>query len=152
MPCIFEITLSVSDVIAIVAALVAGLSALYARWSWHETKRANKISLLQHQKEIWDAFFELKMHMTQKAKFAELKEVSKFYYHARNAKIYFPRDLSEQIEKYYEACFWISDIHRKTGGASAESTLEAEPHIKTEEKLAPTIESKILEILQSAQA
>ena len=147
MACLFEIKLSASDVIAIIAALVAILSALYARWSWHEAKRANKISLLQHQREIWDAFYELKMHMTQKAQFAEQHEVSKFYYHSRNAKIYFPRDVSGDIEKYYTACFEISDIHRKTKGVTHESIVKSEPSTKIEMDLAPKIEAKILAVL-----
>lgn len=152
MPSTFEINLSTSDLISIAAALVAALSALYARWSWHEAKRANKISFLQHQKEIWDAFFELKMHMTQKAMCAESQEVSKFYYHSRNAKIYFPVDLSEKIEKYYEACFWISHFHSTIGGMTTDGLLKSEPHIKTEKDLAPKVEAEILEILQRAKA
>ncbi|MNR44660.1 hypothetical protein D3C85_1634300 [compost metagenome] len=80
MACIFEIKLDTSDVIALLALLVAGLSALYARWSWREARRANQISMLGHKKEIYDAFFEIKMHMTQKAEFADFGEVFKFYY------------------------------------------------------------------------
>lgn len=38
MNCIFDFQLSFSDVIAIAALLIAGLSALYARWSWAESK------------------------------------------------------------------------------------------------------------------
>eukprot|EP01034_Spumella_vulgaris_P040041 gene40041-49510_t len=60
-----EINLETSDVIAILAMLVSGLSALYARWSWGEAKKANQISVLGSQREIYDAFFELKMHMPE---------------------------------------------------------------------------------------
>ena len=65
MNCIFNISLSTSDIIAILAFLVAGLSALYARWSSIEAKKANQISLLSGRKEIYIAFFNLKMHMQQ---------------------------------------------------------------------------------------
>jgi len=118
MAYISEIKLNTSDVIALLALLVAGLSSLYARWSWREAKKANQISLLGHKKEIYDAFFELKMHMTQKAELAEQGEVSKFYYPSRNAKIYLPSNLAKDIETYFDACFWIADIHRKYGGIS----------------------------------
>lgn len=77
MTCIFEIKLETSDVIATLALLVSALSALYACWSWREAKKSNQISLLGQKKEI-DAFFELKMHMMQKAEFAEIGEVSSF--------------------------------------------------------------------------
>lgn len=152
MACIFEIKLGTSDVIALLALLVAGLSALYARWSWREARRANQISMLGHKKEIYDAFFELKMHMTQKAEFAELGEVSKFYYPSKNAKIYLPSDLAKDIEKYFDACFWIADIHRKYGGISKESSGECKQHIDAEKELAPKIEKQIIKLLKKAQA
>lgn len=152
MTCIFEIKLGTSDVIALLALLVAGLSALYARWSWRETKRANQISLLEQKKEIYDAFFELKMHMVQKSQFAEQSEVSKFYYHSKNSKIYLPSGLAEDIEKYFDACFWIADIHRKNGGITKESSIECKSYIETEKNLAPKIEKAILKLLQEARA
>lgn len=152
MTCIFEIELSTSDVIALLAMLVAGLSALYARWSWRETRRANQISLLGHKKEIYDAFFALKMHMTQKAEFAEMKEVSKFYYPAKNANIYLPNKLAKNIDTYFDACFWIADIHQRTNGTTKESREKCKPHIATERSLAPKIESEIIELLKEPQA
>ena len=148
MPCIFEIKLGTSDVIALLALLVAVLSALYARRSWRDSRKSNEISLLAHKKEIYDAFFELKMHMNQKVEFAEMGEVSKFYYPSRNAKIYFPSDLAEDIEKYFEACFWVADIHRKYGGTSTESSNECKRHIDTEIELAPKIEKRIINLLK----
>jgi hypothetical protein len=151
MACIFEIKLSASDVIALLAMLVSGLSALYARWSWSETKKANRISLLSYQREIYDAFFELKMHMVQKAEFAELSEVSKFYYQPRNAKIYLPSALATDIQNYFDACFWVADTNRKFGGISKESRIECKRHLEVEDELAPKIETEFFKLLQQAQ-
>lgn len=151
MACIFEIKLGAPEVIAILALLVAGLSALYARWSWREARRANQISLLGHKKEIYDAFFELKMHMTQKAEYAELSEVSKFYYHSKNSKFYLPNDLAKSNEKYFDACLRISDIHRKYGGISKDNIGEFKQHIDAEKELAPRIEKEIMTLLQEAK-
>ena len=86
--------------------------------------------------------------MTQKAQFAELGEVSKFYYHQKNAKIYLPSDLAEDIEKYYDACFWISDIHRRDGGLTKENGADFKPHICNEKQLAPKIEKALVRLLQ----
>lgn len=152
MACIFEIKLETSDVIAILAFLVAALSALYARWSWREAKKSNQISLLGHKKEIYDAFFELKMHIMQKAQFAEIGEVSKFYYPSKNAKIYLPSGLAKDIERYYDACFRIADIHRKYGGITKESSAECKQYIEIERELSPKIEKEIISLLQEAQA
>jgi len=148
MAYMFEMKFDASDVIALLALLVAALSALYARWSWNESRKANQISLLGHKKEIYDAFFELKMHMTQKAQFAELGEVSKFYYQSKNAKIYLPSSLAKDIEKYFDACFGIADASGKYGGVTKESSAECEKHVKVEKELAPKIEKEIIKLLQ----
>ncbi|KQO40964.1 hypothetical protein N5C54_25985 [Pseudomonas chengduensis] len=148
MDCIFEFKMETSDVLALLALLVAGLSALYARWSWREAKKANNISLLTHKKEIYDAFYELKMHMTSRAQFAELGEVSKFYYQHKNAKIHLPSELAGDIEKYYDACFWIAEIHRRDGGLTKENGTDFKPHMANEKDLAPKIEKALLRLLQ----
>jgi hypothetical protein len=106
------VTLNMSDIIAILAALISGLSALYARWAYSEARRSNEITLLSHRKEIFDAFFELKMHMTQRATRAELEQVSKFYYPSRDSAIYFEKELSGKILKFYENCFQVADLAR----------------------------------------
>lgn len=147
-----ELNLGASDIIAIVAALVAGLSALYARWAWSEARRSNEISLSGHRKEIYDAFFEIKMHMQQKAEFAELSEVSKFYYPSRNAGLYLPDRLANQISSYYEACFWVADIHRSTGVLTTESMDKSRPHLEAENDLAPKIDSALSTLIKKINA
>lgn len=151
MPCVLELKLEMSDAIALLALLVARLSALYTRWTWSEARRANAISLLGHKKEIYDAFFHLKMHMQQKSRLAELSEVSKFYYQSRNAKIYLTDDLAADIETYYEACLSVADIHRRDGSLTTENGTESKPYMKTERELAPRIEMAILKLLKKTR-
>jgi hypothetical protein len=152
MACIFEIQMGTSDVIAFFALLVAILSALCAYLSWKEAKKTNQISLFVHKKEIYDAFFDLKMHMMQKAEFAELEEVFKFYYPSRNANIYLPTELAKNIETYYRACFNVANIHRRYGGLTTESRGEYTTHLEEAEQLAPKIESELIKLLQQVQA
>lgn len=90
--------------------------------------------------------------MQQKAEFAELSEVSKFYYPSRNAQLYFSKSLAEKISKYYEACFWVADIHRTKGGHDGESMEKCKPHLDTERELAPEIDRAISELIRSANA
>ncbi len=92
------------------------------------------------------------MHMTQKSELAELSEVSKFYHQLKNAKIYLPSDVANEIEKYYQACFWVADIHRKYGGISKESRVECSEHVCAEKELAPKIEKEIIKLLKEVQA
>lgn len=149
MKCIFNISLSTSDIIAILAFLAASLSALYARWSSLEAKKANQISLLSGRKEIYIAFFNLKMHMEQYCDSAKLVEVSKFYYSVINSQMYFPADLAKEVEEYYDACFWIAEIHSRDGGVTLQKSREdQERYLKVEKDLSSKINSKILKIFK----
>lgn len=107
----FGDNLNTSDWIAFAAILVASLSALYTRWAWREAKKANEISIHSHKKEIYDAFLELKTHMVQKADFAELQNVSKFYLSSRNARLYFCIEIADKLEDYYNQCFYIAELN-----------------------------------------
>lgn len=142
-----QINMELSDIVAILAILVAGLSALYARLAWREAKRANEMSLSWHKKEIYDSFFELKMHMQKNAELAEISEVSKFYYPSRNARLYLPGNLAKKVSEYYEACFWIASIHRRNGGLGEESTEKCKPHHDAERALAPQIDEALSELI-----
>lgn len=115
-PTEYVLSLGTSDVIAVLAALVAGLSALYARRAAEEAKRANEIALLTHRKAIYDAFYELKMHMEQRGFRPEMEQVSKFYYPSRDAAFYVKEPLSSEIAKYFELCFKVADLARLGNG------------------------------------
>ena len=149
---IFAIKLDTSVVIALLALVLAGLSALYAHWSWREARKANQIAMFGYKKEIYDAFFELRMHMLQNAESAKMAEVSKFEAASRNAKIYFPAALADDIKKYFDACFSIADIHRKYCSISKESMVECEQHIAAECAFATKIEEELGNLLKEAQA
>lgn len=96
----------------LIALLIALLSALYARWAATEAKKANRISLHQYRKDIYDAFVHLRMHMTQYADQAAISEVNKFYHPSRNAQFYFDRELAREIEQYFDLCFGIADTSK----------------------------------------
>jgi len=141
--------LNTSDLIAILAILISCLSARYANLSLRENKKANKISLLAHIKEIYDAFFDLKMHMLGKSEFAELGDVSKFYYPSRNAHLYLPKSTASDISKYYEACFWIAGIHRRNKGITEEGMNKIDTHLEVEQKLSKSIDEELTHLIQS---
>lgn len=149
MDCSFEI--SASDVFAVLALVISLFSAVFSYFSSKAAKKANEISLLGRKKEIYDAFFELKMHMTQHAEFAQLREVSKFFYHCRNSEFNLPTELASNIKLYFDACFWIAEINQKYGGSSHESSKECEPHIRVEQDLAPKIDRAFKELLKQPQ-
>jgi hypothetical protein len=146
---VFDMNLSASDIIAIFALLVAGLAALYARWSSIEAKKANQISLISGRKEIYIAFIDLKMHMLQNQQSAQLAEVSKFYYHTITACLFFQSSLAKDIQDYYDACFWIADIYRSDGRITLQNSREdQEKYLKAEKDLSSKIDRKILKIFK----
>ncbi|WP_139204144.1 hypothetical protein [Azotobacter beijerinckii] len=140
------IDLELSDLIAMAAALISGLSALYARWAWNEARRANELTLLGHRKAIFDAFFHLKMHMAQKGRFASLDEVSKFYYPSRDASIYYGGSIAEKISNYYSACHKVADLARVQPLEDCEIQ-EVSECLRKSRDLEPEIEKAIAKIL-----
>ncbi|MOA54319.1 hypothetical protein D3C78_1779140 [compost metagenome] len=60
--------------------------------------------------------------------------------------------MAKDIEKYFDACFWIAGIHRKYGGISKESSGECKKYIDAEKELAPKIEKEIIKFLKEEQA
>ena len=148
--------LNVMDYVTILAVSVAGLSALYARWvgvaaknATIEAKRANEISLLSRRIEIYDAYIHLKMHMLQKRGGAESREVSKFYYSSLSAKAFFKAELADDINNYYDACFWVAEIYNADDGRlNAEITKKQEPYLTREQELSKSLDKDFKEIFQ----
>ncbi|MHA2879627.1 hypothetical protein ACXZ7R_24975 [Vibrio campbellii] len=137
--------MDISDATAVFSLVVAALSAVYARWAWSEAKKANEISLHTHQKEIYDAFFELKMHMTQKWDSAEVSSVSKFYYPSKNAVFYFDKVLADEISKYFTVCFRIADRNRRK--TVSKERLELIDNADDADKLAQSIEKQLIKVV-----
>jgi len=135
----YQITFTLSETIAIIAALITLLSALYARWSWKQAKRSNEINTLQHKIDIYDAYHSLKMYMTQKAEFAEIEEVTKFYYPLRSAEYYLPKIYSN-IKIFQESCLAVARINRKNKGFTDKSIEECKPYFEAIEKAQKKIE------------
>ena len=96
------IDISTNDAIAVVAALVAGLSALYARWSASEAKKANDISRLNALLTIRAHYLEL---MSQKGRIAEqlkgMKGAEKAYEAYANLDLKL-REVNKAIDQYHE--------------------------------------------------
>lgn len=136
---------SITDLLSFAAILVASLSALYARWAWSEAHKANELTLHKHQKEIYDSFFSLKGHMTQKWDEADISEVAKFYYPAKNAAFYFDKKMAAEIYSYFQACFDIADRNRLKRGDT--ERLELTEKAKEADKLALTLEKKLVKLI-----
>lgn len=135
--------LEASDWIAFAALVVSMAAAYFAKSARDAAEKANDINLHAHQKIIYDAFFELKMHMTIRSEFAELQEVSKFYYPALNAKFYFHQEIAEQFQKFFNLCFEVADLARVQRTPTELS--EANNKVDCALNIAKQLESKIIE-------
>jgi hypothetical protein len=135
--------LDASDWIAIAALVVSIAAAYFAKSARDAAEKANDINLHSHQKAIYDAFFELKMHMTIKSEFAELQTVSKFYYPALNAKFYFSQEIAGQFKKFFNLCFEVADLARVQRTQTELS--EANEKVDCALNIAKQLESKIIE-------
>ena len=89
-----------SDWIALLSFLGALLSALYARWTFNEAKKANKIAIHQHQIEIFDSFTDLMSEIHQLGENFSLETLNKFSARAYTADLYLSNELSSKIKQY----------------------------------------------------
>ncbi|AYC32137.1 hypothetical protein D3880_06950 [Pseudomonas cavernae] len=90
------------ELIAIGAALIAGLAALYARWSAHEAKKANDIGRLNALLALRQHYLELMNHQVKLAEFLKSSpsgtQAARETYAELDTKL---RDVSREIEKYH---------------------------------------------------
>lgn len=139
--------LNQSDLIAFGAMLVSILSAMYSSRSWLEDRRANRLTLLITQQEIFDAFYAVAKHMEQKAEFADFAVVTGLHRSRLLAPIYLPASLSPSFVDYYEACFTVADRQRTHPGLH-ERAPEIDEALRIERELAPEIERDLLAIMR----
>lgn len=103
-----------SDVIAFLCFLCAGLAALYARWAWGEARRANELSVHSNRMNIYRALHNLRFSVQAYGVTIELKHVSAFYHPAREARFYFSKaETSQKLSEYFDVCFDLAECTRK---------------------------------------
>ncbi|MDF0606620.1 hypothetical protein HZU77_013300 [Neisseriaceae bacterium TC5R-5] len=143
---------TVSDVIAIGAAVVSLGSAIFSYMTWTAANRANEISLFSPKKEIYDQFSKLAQHMDSRWAKAELCEVTKFNDSISNAELYLPTSLAEDIKKYYFACFDVADLNRVNYQDQDLKEREMQKcNLQIAQELQKKIKPTLFELLQNAQ-
>lgn len=96
-----------------IAIAISIVSAIFAYRSWQESKKANNISKHPMQLEVYDAFNRLVIYVQTEGVSLELLEVSKFYVSSQKSELYFDKNFSEQIKKYFEVCRKLADLNRR---------------------------------------
>jgi hypothetical protein len=100
-----------SEYIAIVASLVALLSAIYARWTWKEAKKANNIARI-------NTLLTLKQH------YSELQQTEH-----EKSKAWLDGKKSKVSDGYTEACFVAAADYQKKHRQVSEQLEQLKPEL-----------------------
>ena len=135
--------------LGVISALIAALSAIYARYSYSQAKKSNQLVFHSMIKPIFVAFDELSLHMNSTGKFADKATVQKFLPYKREAEIYFDKKTNKYLTEYWDACFYMADLagHCRSGITNSEQEIKIEEYQKVEKKLVGIIKNRIQEKL-----
>ena len=93
---------------------ISFVSAIFALWSWNESKKANSISKHPMQLEIYDAFNELSIYVNIHGMSLEMQDIAKFYKFSQKSDFYFDEKFATQINEYFDICWKLADLNRKS--------------------------------------
>lgn len=102
------------DWIALLSFIGALLSALYARWTYSEAKKANQIATHTHQKEIFDTFVSFRGEFLQLGEQFSDDSLFKLSVSANSCDFYLPSDLAEKLKDYSLLANKINFSHKRT--------------------------------------
>jgi hypothetical protein len=94
-----------SDWIALLAVFVATLSALYARHSVREARRANEIVLHNEKLKIFKGILDLRAKLSANGVNIKEYELFSFYEYVQLSEFYFNKQIYEKVKEYFD-CAW----------------------------------------------
>ena len=93
-------TLQPQDWIALLSFAGAALSAIYARWTFSEAKKANQIAIHTHQKEIFDAFVSFRGEFLQVGEQFSDEALYNLSVASHTCDFYLPNSLANSLKEY----------------------------------------------------
>lgn len=90
--------------------------------------------------------------MVQKGQFAESAEVGKFYWVNKMAPFYFPKEITKELDTYYDACHWLACYNIPDLQKTYDEKEKIKSYIATERHLSIELEEKIKNFLQNKDA
>lgn len=106
-------TEEISASVAIAAALVAALSALYARWQAKAAVQANEIALHENRLSIYNGLARFRVHIVGRGAAITEEELWRFAEIAERSEFYFPADIYEKINTLYEQGLRLMSLHEQ---------------------------------------
>lgn len=131
--------MSTSDWISILAFLVAVLSAIYARWSLNESRKANKISLQFEKVEIYKDVITFTDCFRGLFSVPTYERLDQFRQKAVNlSEIYFSDEVYKQLQEIHSLCnnsqMYLSVVEDTEKNESITDDLPSELEVRREYK------------------
>ncbi len=117
--------------IAGVAFVVSVASALLAWRSASEAKLANKISIHEYQRKLYDAFFDAHKLLQLEGQHAEISEFSKLVVHINTAHLYVDKSVAAKLKEFSEAYVDVYDGACKVRYTSRVSAEASKRHLES---------------------
>jgi hypothetical protein len=99
---IVNILEDLSATVALGAAFVAALSAVYARWQANAAKRANEIALHDRRLSVYNGLGRFRVQVTGHGPSLKEDEVWKFYEAVESSEFYFPSQVQPRLNHLFE--------------------------------------------------
>ncbi len=97
--------MEMSDWIALLSAFVAILSALYARHSVQQARRANEIALHNEKLKVFKGILDLRAKLSANGVNIKEYELFSFYEYVQLSEFYFNKRIYEKVKDYFD-CAW----------------------------------------------
>lgn len=100
-----------ATVVAVGAAFVAALSALYARWQAMAAGRANEISLHENRLAVYKGLARFRVHITAVGVGLKEEEVWRFAEIAELSEFYFPPKIHPRMNGVFEQALKLMSLN-----------------------------------------
>ncbi len=144
--------MSTSDWIAICALTVAAVSAAISLYALRETRRANRLALLDRRVAIYEAFKCLAAEAICQDEMLSSEQLHAFEPHAKAAVLYLPTQLAAEIAAFYEDCgtvVWARGLRQPADG---EYVLKSKRAAERIHQNALGIQDRLLALVRHATA
>lgn len=102
-----------ANLIAGLAFLVSVVAAVFSWRSAAQAKRANNLAVHQYQRELHQAFYEVRNLFVTHHWSTQQIELIPFEFSFQNSHLYVSAALSKKLLSFYDECFQVEDLHHR---------------------------------------
>jgi hypothetical protein len=124
-----------SIIVAVVAALVAALSAVYARWQAVAAGRANEIALHESRLTVYKGLGRFRAHISARGVTIKEEEVWRFSEVVELSEFYFPSTIHPRVNKVFEDALKLLSLNDEWEDARRNNAEQANALLKQRHEL-----------------